>query len=128
METIEELKKKKMSEFMEAKKMTKIDVTDSSFEKEVIEKSKEVPVVVDFWAEWCGPCRMLGPTIEKLASEYEGKFVLAKFDVQENPQKATEYAVMSIPSVKLFKDGKIVADFMGALPEDVIKDWLNKNL
>ena len=128
MKTIEELKREKMSELMEAKKMTKIDVTDSSFEKEVIEKSKEIPVVVDFWASWCGPCRMLGPTIEKIASEYEGKFVLAKFNVQENPQKATEYAVMSIPSVRMFKDGKIVNEFMGALPEDEIKKWLDKNL
>ena len=108
--------------------MTKIDVTDSSFEQKVIKKSNEIPVVVDFWAAWCGPCRMLGPTIEKIASEYEGKFILAKFDVEENPQKSAEYSVMSIPSVRMFKNGKIVAEFMGALPEDVIKDWLNKNL
>ena len=108
--------------------MTKINVTDSSFEQEVIKKSKEIPVVVDFWAAWCGPCRMLGPTIEKLASEYEGKFVLAKFDVQANQQKSAEYSVMSIPAVKMFKDGKIIAEFVGAMPEDFIKDWLNKNI
>jgi putative thioredoxin len=105
-----------------------IDVNDANFEKEVIEKSKEIPVVVDFWAQWCGPCQMLGPILEKIAKEYDGKFILAKANVDEAKEKAAGYGVMGIPSVKMFKDGKIVDDFVGAIPEEAIKKWLDKNL
>ena len=106
----------------------KINVNDSNFEKEVIEKSKETPVIVDYWATWCTPCLMLGPTLEKLAKEFEGKVILAKLNVDENPVTSQTYAVMSIPSVKMFKDGKIVDEFVGALPEEMVKPWIEKNI
>jgi len=105
-----------------------VEANETNFEKEVIEKSKEIPIVVDFWAEWCGPCRMIGPVMEKLAKEYDGKFILAKLDVQENQVMASKYEIRSIPCVKLFKDGKIVDEFIGSLPESEIKGWLNKNI
>jgi putative thioredoxin len=88
-----------------------INVTDSSFEKEVIEKSKEIPVLVDFWASWCGPCVMLKPILEKIAKEYEGKMILAKLDVQQN-QKSQEFSEYVKPYVKLFKRGKRVMDLL----------------
>ncbi len=105
-----------------------VDVTDANFEQEVIEKSKQVPVVVDFWADWCAPCQMLGPILEKLSEKYEGKFVLVKVDVNQNQNKPAEYGVMSIPAVKLFKNGEIADEFVGALPESKVIEWLDKNL
>ena len=107
-----------------------MDVTDSNFEKEVIEKSKEMPVVVDFWASWCGPCMVLKPTMEKLAedSEYKDKVKIVKMSVEENKETAEKYSIMSIPAVKMFKDGEIVDDFVGAQPEDHIRAWIDKNL
>ena len=106
----------------------KIDVIESNFEKEVLEKSKKSPVVVDFWAAWCGPCRTLGPTLEKLSKEYKDKFILAKAETENNEKWATKFSVMSIPSVKLFKNGKVVDEFVGALPEDSVRSFLDKNL
>ena len=105
-----------------------VEISDSNFEKEVIEKSKKFPVVVDFWASWCGPCRFLGPTLEKVAEEYKGKFILAKLNVDENPKLSEKYEIYSIPAVKLFKKGKVVDEFVGAIPESKVKEWLDKNI
>ena len=107
---------------------TKIEVNDNDFNEKVIEQSKKIPVVVDFWATWCMPCVMLGPILEKLAKEYEGKFVLAKLNIDEARQTGQKYGIMSIPCVKMFRDGKIVDEFVGALPEQSVKAWLDKIL
>lgn len=105
----------------------KIETDDSSFNENVIEMSKRKPVLVDFWAPWCGPCRMLGPALDNI-SEKRDDFILAKLNVDENPEVASLYGIMSIPSVKLFRDGEIINQFVGALPESMINDWLNKAL
>lgn len=107
---------------------TEIEVNDNNFQEKVIEQSKKVPIVIDFWASWCMPCLMLSPILEKLAKEYNGKFILAKLDVGKNQELAQKYGVMSIPSVKMFKNGEIVDEFVGALPKTNVKEWLDKNI
>lgn len=104
------------------------DVTDASFEKDVIEASRDKPVIVDFWAAWCNPCVILKPVLEKVSEEYKDKVTLTKINVEEHQEQASKLGVMSIPSVKLFKDGKVVDEFVGAQPEDKIREWLDKNL
>lgn len=105
-----------------------IEVKDADFKENVIEASKSKPIVADFWAEWCMPCNMLSPVLEKFDKEYKGKFVLVKVNVDEARTAAQKYGIMSIPSVKMFKDGKVVDEFIGALPEEQIKEWLDKNI
>jgi putative thioredoxin len=105
-----------------------IEVNDSSFQEKVVEASKKTPIVVDFWAEWCGPCHMLSSIISKLAKEYKGKFILAKINVDQNPKTAAKYQIMSIPNVKMFKNGNLVSGFVGAIPEIKVREWLNNNL
>ena len=102
-----------------------IDTNANTFEQDVIARSKEVPVVVDFWGPHCGPCHVLGPILEKLAEEADGKWVLAKVNTTENQQLAMDYRIQGIPAVKAFKDGEVIHEFVGALPRPDIERWLN---
>lgn len=101
------------------------DVTDQTFEQDVIERSKTVPVVVDLWAEWCGPCRTLGPIIEKVVAETDGAVELVKVDVDANPQISQAFRVQSIPAVYAMKDGQVVDGFIGAQPEQAVREFVN---
>ncbi|MSY22736.1 MAG: thioredoxin, partial [Actinobacteria bacterium] len=106
--------------------MQMVDVTDATFQQAVIERSAIVPVVVDLWAEWCGPCKQLGPILEKVIAETQGKVDLAKVDVDANPQIAQAFKVQSIPAVFALVNGQPVDQFMGALPESEVAAFVNK--
>src|SRR5918999_742608 len=102
------------------------DVVEANFEQNVIERSREIPVVVDFWAEWCGPCRTLGPALEKAVAARGGKVELAKVDTDANQRLAMQYGIQSIPAVKAFRDGQVVAEFVGGQPPPAIESFLNE--
>lgn len=105
--------------------MAAIDVTDANFQTEVLDKSNDVPVVVDLWAPWCGPCKTLGPIIEKVVDETEGQVVLVKVNVDENPGLSHAFKVQSIPAVYALKDGAVVDGFMGSYPEHAVKEFVD---
>ena len=101
-----------------------IDVSETDFEYEVLAYSQQVPVVVDFWAEWCGPCKTLGPMLERIAREANGTFRLAKVNVDESPNLALRYGIHSIPAVKAFRNGAMVAEFAGVQPENRLREFI----
>jgi len=103
-----------------------IAVTDQTFEQEVLQSS--LPVLVDFWAVWCGPCRMVAPVVEQIAKEYQGKLKVCKVDVDESRQSAVNLGISSIPTLYLFKNGKPVDNIIGAVPKTVIAQMINKHL
>jgi len=109
---------------MSSQGLNVIEATDANFGTTVLEESHRRPVVVDFWAVWCQPCRMIGPVLERLAEEYQGQFLLAKLDVDANPQASAAFRVQSIPAVMAFRDGQMVNEFIGAIPEQSIRQFI----
>jgi putative thioredoxin len=108
--------------------MAYVDVTDQTFQTDVIDRSTQVPVVVDLWAEWCGPCKTLGPIIERVVDGMQGQVVLAKVDVDKSPGVARAFQVQSIPAVYALRDGQVVDGFIGAQPEAFVQDWVQRLL
>lgn len=105
-----------------------VAVSDKSFADDVLEISKTTPVLVDFWADWCGPCKAIAPALEEVAGEMKGKLTVAKVDIDNNPMTPSQFGVRAIPTLILFKDGKPAATQMGAMPKSRLKDWIASNL
>jgi thioredoxin 1 len=103
-----------------------LEITDSNFEELVLKSDK--PVLVDFWAEWCGPCHMVGPVVEEIAKEYDGKAVVGKLNVDHNPKVATDFGIMSIPALLFFKNGQVVDKQVGAVPKHVLVNKLESQM
>ncbi|MAR20313.1 MAG: thioredoxin [Rhodobacteraceae bacterium] len=101
-------------------------VTDDSFDKEV--RQSELPVIVDFWAEWCGPCKQIGPALEELSDEYAGKIKIVKVNVDDNPNSPAQMGVRGIPALFMFKDGEIVSNKVGAAPKASLKSWIDEEV
>jgi thioredoxin 1 len=106
--------------------MSEMQVTDSSFEADVL--NAEGPVLVDFWAEWCGPCKQIAPILEEIASELEGALTIVKVNIDENPQTPTKYGVRGIPTLILFKGGQVVGTKVGSVPKSALLDWMQSAL
>jgi thioredoxin 1 len=106
--------------------MTPVKVTDSTFKSAVLDS--KTPVVVDFWAEWCGPCRQIAPALDELAKEYDGKLTIAKVNIDENPQVPMKYGVRGIPTLMIFRNGELAATKVGALPKTKIKEWIDTSV
>ncbi|MEL6118794.1 MAG: thioredoxin [Pseudomonadota bacterium] len=106
--------------------MGTVAVTDDTFDAEV--KNSDIPVVVDFWAEWCGPCKQIGPALEELSNEMDGKVKIAKVDVDSNPNTATQLGIRGIPALFIFKDGEIISNRAGAAPKATLQSWIEDSL
>jgi thioredoxin 1 len=104
--------------------MATVAVTDSTFDAEV--RQSDIPVVVDFWAEWCGPCRQIGPALEELSTQYEGKIKIAKVNVDENPNSPAQLGVRGIPALFMFKDGEVISNKVGAAPKAALESWIKE--
>ncbi len=103
-----------------------IEISDKNFDEMVLKAPKGEIVVVDFWADWCMPCKMLTPVMEKLAAKYKGKVKIAKLNVDANPIQSTRFGITGIPAVKMFKDGKVIDEFVGFVPEPLLDEWIGK--